>query len=349
MKKDTKKIIISLALTVLAVSGCYDDYTMDYEWTAAYVAYQYDLRTFVVGEGMKFDFTVAFAGSENNNKDRKINVIQDDNLLSEDLSVYTTEFGVKSFYALDGLLGNGQFGDISQNYVSTEVKASGISALTPLPSEYYDITGLDDLKIKKGRHTGTATIKATDAIIEDEKALKPYYALGFRILDADVDSVLIEKSFEIIAVKVESQFFGYWYHGGSSVTKKDDTGEVLSQEDYTLSLPQADAKVYTLSTVSAHSVMTDKVGQASGKLLLSFSGNQIDIASGDGKLDIRPIEGRPSYFNDAKLLQDRKLYLNYCYSNGDGSTTYVTDCLEFRNRIRDGINEWQDENSNNYK
>ena len=35
---------------------------MDYDYNAVYVAYQYDLRTFVVGEGMKFDFTAALAG-----------------------------------------------------------------------------------------------------------------------------------------------------------------------------------------------------------------------------------------------------------------------------------------------
>ena len=57
-----KKIIVSLAVCCVIATGCYDDYTMDYEYTGIYSAYQYDLRTFVVGEGMKFDFTVALGG-----------------------------------------------------------------------------------------------------------------------------------------------------------------------------------------------------------------------------------------------------------------------------------------------
>ena len=65
-------------------------------------------------------------------------------------------------------------------------------------------------------------------------------------------------------------------------------------------------------------------------------------------MTINPIQGWPSRFNDAPLLQDRVLSLNYSYPNGDGTTTYVYDTLKFRNRIRDGINEWQDENTENY-
>ena len=37
-------------LLALFCSGCYDDYVEDYDHSGVYVAYQYDLRTFVVGE-----------------------------------------------------------------------------------------------------------------------------------------------------------------------------------------------------------------------------------------------------------------------------------------------------------
>ena len=50
-----------------------------------------------------------------------------------------------------------------------------------------------------------------------------------------------------------------------------------------------------------------------------------------------------------RQLQNRKLFLNYRFANGDGTTTYVQDTLTFRNRIRDGVNEWQDENPEHYK
>ncbi len=341
-----RKLVLS-ALTPLLLAGCYKDYTLDYDYTAAYIAYQYDLRTFVLGEEGKFDFTVALAGTALNTEDRNIEAEIRNELLSEDLSQYTTEFGVGSFTALDGLKGNGQFGDLSQKYVTEGV--SGLTELTPLPTDYYTVSGLDKMVIKKGRHTAAVSVTATSAIENDANAFKPYYALGFKINKADVDSVLCEKSFEIIVVKCENKFFGNWYHGGKTVVKNDATGETVSEDTYELVIPQADSKVYSLTTVDASTVMTDKIGLNAGKLLLKFSGNDITVSSADGSNEIQPIAGQPSVYNNAKLLQDRKLTLNYCFSNGDGTTTYITDYLQFRNRIRDGINEWQDENEKNYE
>ena len=194
------------------------------------------------------------------------------------------------------------------------------------------------------------TIKATDKILTKEEALKPYYALAFKVTDADADILISEKSFEIIAVKCEQRFWGNWYHGGETIVKNDITGEIVSRESYPLTLPQDDDKIYTLTTIAANAVESDKIGLGNGKLKLIFEDDdQIRIESADGSKPIRPITDKPSHFNGAKLLQDRKLYLNYQYSNGDGTTTYINDILVFRNRIRDGINEWQDENPEDYQ
>ena len=103
------------------------------------------------------------------------------------------------------------------------------------------------------------------------------------------------------------------------MVKNDATGEVVSSEEYELVLPQADGKTYVLTTVDDKTVKTNKVGTKAGEMLLTFNG------------------------------KDRKMTLNYSYSNGDGTTTYVNDYLQFRNRIRDGVNEWQSENPEDYK
>jgi hypothetical protein len=43
------------------------------------------------------------------------------------------------------------------------------------------------------------------------------------------------------------------------------------------------------------------------------------------------------------------LILKYKYTNaGNGWTYHCTDTIQFRNRLRDGINEWQDENPSHY-
>ena len=77
--------------------------------------------------------------------------------------------------------------------------------------------------------------------------------------------------------------------------------------------------------------------------------NTISVSSSDVFMDIHPIEGAPSYTNDAVLLQDREIHLNYQFSNGDGTATIVMDVLRFKYRIRDGVIEYQDENPDNYK
>ena len=52
-------------------------------------------------------------------------------------------------------------------------------------------------------------------------------------------------------------------------------------------------------------------------------------------------------FNRDKLLQNRKVFLKYTFASGK-FTYHCTDTLIFRNRLRDGINEWQDENPSHY-
>lgn len=337
-----KKFFVLFAIGYALTTGCYSDYTMDYEYTGIYSAYQYDLRTFVVGEGMKFDFTVALGGVVDNDRDRIVNAETDNTLLSADLSAFSESDETHSFTALDGLKGMGRLGALSQSYVSDAFAA--VTEISPLPAEYYNLEGIDGLTICKGRHTAAVTVRATDEMLSDPKAFVPCYALGFRIVDADADCLVKEKSFEIIAVKCENRFYGNWYHGGRTVVRKDATGDVISTDEYELILPQADSKVYRLTTVDAVSVKTDRMSGRTGAILLTFNGNDITVSPADGSgIIINPIQGHPSRFNGASLLQDREISLNYCYSNGDGTTTYVYDVLKFRNRIRDGINEWQSE------
>lgn len=334
-----------MAAVALLMTGCYGEYVTDFSYDGVYVAYQYDLRTFVLGEQERFDFTVGLAGVIGNDRDRKLSVVMDEGLLTEDLSVFG-DGTCKSFRAIDGLLGNAPIGTLCQDYVKNEVSAAGLSELVPLPAEYYMVEGLDGMAIKSGRHTATATINATPALASDARALKPYYALAFRVLSADADTLIKDKSFEIIAVKCENRFFGNWNHGGRTVVLEDGTGEIISESVYPFAVPQEDSRVYSLTTVAANAVVTDKMGEGSGSLRLTFGEDgDISVSSEDGTVQI---VSEASSYNGAKRLQDRELYLNYSYSNGDGSTTYVTDTLYFRNRIRDGVSEWQDENPENY-
>lgn len=330
----------------LLMTSCYGDYTMDYEYSGVYSAYQYDLRTFVVGEGMKFDYTVALGGVVENTKNRKVSVVVDPGLLTCDLSAFSESGRVASFTALDGLKGKAPLGTMSQSYVREEM--AGVSMISPLPPSYYSLEGIEGLTILKGRHTATVTVKANESMLEDENAFKPFYAIGFKIENADADVLIKEKSFEIIAVKCENRFYGNWIHGGKTIVRNDMTSEVITESVYEADPAQTDDKLYVLTTLDGSSVLTNAMQGREGRLKLTFKDEDIEISAYGQNLTINPIQGWPSRFNDAPLLQDRVLSLNYSYPNGDGTTTYVYDTLKFRNRIRDGINEWQDENTENY-
>ena len=353
-KKTTlmKKILATL-LAAATLAGCYDEYVKDYDYSGVYIAYQYDLRTFVVGEGMKFTVGSVLAGVMDNERDRSVYYALDDELVTGDLAPFNglDELGQPSapFTAFDVMSGKSTSGTVSQSYVTTAVKASGIKELTPLPREYFTVSDEEKMTIRRGRHTGTITVRADSAaFLADAKAGRnPYYAVGFRITSADADTILLSKSFEVIAVRYENKLFGNYYHGGETQVV-DARGEELSKEVYPTAVPSDEGThgIYTLTTDAPDALTTNYIGTKEGSVRLTLDGKEIRVSgSVDGSKEIEDLGSR---FNDARLLQNRKLFLHYRYPNGDGTFTVVRDTLTFRNRIRDGVNEWQDENPKNY-
>ncbi len=318
---------LSCALALTLLSGCYESYIKDYDRSAVYTAYQWDLRSFVVGEDQAFKFTVALAGVMQNRQDRAVKV-------SVDNALVTAPGAVAS------LSGESGIGAVSGDYVGAALAEAGITALTPLPSAYYTLEGLQGLTIAKGAHTATVTIRATDALIADPAAYEPGYAIAFRIESADADFIPEEKNFAVIAVRCENMFYGY-YTRSAHVRKLDAGGGVVSETDVAAST--ADDFVYCLTTVDARTVRSDKVAGEAGEMLLTFSGDALTVSSPDGSVTG---SGR---FNGARLLQDRELSLQYTVTDPDGGWTEVSETLHFRNRIRDGVNEWQDEHPEHYQ
>lgn len=343
IRMNMMKKILLLSVPILALSACYEPYVTDYEYSAVYVANQYDLRSFVVGEGMQFDFGAVLAGVMNNTEERAVRFELDDALVTGDLSAFGAE---NSFTALDGMLGTAPLGNLSQKYVTDAVSAAGLTTLTPLPASHFRLSNDGRITIGKGEHTGTVTLKADSlAFLADEHAgVQPYYAIGYRILSADADTVLLSKSFSVIALRVENTFFGWWYHGGKSQTTAADG--TVTQSVYPTKVP-ADAntyEVYEMTSVSPYAVKTNFFHNEKEKSMqITMEGDKIVVSAADGS-----ITDNGSGWNKAKLLQDRKIFLNYSYTSADGSVTQVTDTLSFRNRLRDGVNEWQDEHQDHY-
>ena len=316
------KKILAAASALVLLTGCYEDYVRDYDYSAVFAAYQYDLRTFVLGEDASFEFQVALGGVMQNRQDRRVDLVLEEGLLDG---------------AVAGLTDKNR---VSGEYVATAVKEAGITQVSALPARYYTLEGMDGLTIRRGAHTAAVTVKAADAIAADPLSFKPYYALGFRITGADADTVLVEKNYAVIAVKCENSFYGFWTLSGVRQSY-DWTGNLVATDREEASL--ADARTYELTTTAADRLTCNKVAGSTGTMTLTFDGDAITISSPDGT-----VTGTGSFSGDV-LLQNRKLFLEYRIAGTDGAYDEVRDTLSFRNRIRDGVNEWQDENPEHYR
>lgn len=321
-----KKILILLILSVAMVS-CYDDYINDFDYSGVYFPYQIDVRTFVVGEGMRIQVGAALGGVRENTKDRNVSFVLDNSLITPAI---LTKMSIAP-----------------QAYIKDAVK--GLATLNPLPSNYFTLSDPGKMVIKAGQHMGSVVVQVDSAaFLSDPATIMASYALPFYISSADADSVVTAKRYAIIGVKYENMLFGNYWHSGVTVVNrpgKTDTSYVS-----TLDVKTPENKIWKLTTVAPNALTLNGYGNqttSKAEMKLTLNGGAISVSSVTGSTYTITQEGDCA-FNQAKLLQNRKIFLKYTYT--DGTNTYhATDTLTFRNRIRDGVNEWQDENPSHYQ
>jgi hypothetical protein len=323
------KKIIAIFIMIIALSACYEDYVLDFDYDGIYFPYQLDVRTFVVGEGMKINFGVALGGVRDNDRDRIVQYQMDNSLISAS--------------TLASMKGS------SATYIKNSM--ASVSELKLLPSDYYTLSDNSKMVIKQGEYSGVVTVRPDSLkFLSDPATIKSGYALGMRIISADADTVIKPKDYAVVAFKYESMLFGKYWHGGVTV-EKDSTGKVVNEVKYYTTVPQPEAKIWTLTTVAPFALTANGVSEVSSstvpEMKLTLNGGNVTVSAMTGAKYVVEPNGA-SVYNQPKLLQNRKIFLNYKYKKGK-NWCYATDTLTFRNRIRDGINEWQDENPANYK
>lgn len=321
-----RKILLFIAVIVL--TGCYDDYVQDYDYNAIYFPFQTDVRTVVVGEGMQFRQGITLGGVIENIQDREI------------------------YYELDNSLVSPSTLDAMKNHAFSYVKAlaPSIPQLEELPANEYELLfdgqpANGKIVMRKGEHVAFVTVKIDSAaFLARTDRTSPYSVIPFRLVKAEADLILENKETVAVGVMYENMLFGNYWHGGKTLVKKGDgTEEVIT---YYTKIPQSEDLVWKLTTVAPFELTVNGV---SGEIASKTPQFKLKL-NHDGKIDITPVDGAKyqveahgdSYFNNEKYIQNRKIYLNYKYRH-DGNEYVATDTLTFRNRIRDGINEWQDE------
>lgn len=323
------KKVLAFFLVAVGFTSCYKDYINDFDYSSIYVPLQLDVRTFVVGEGMKFDIGVELGGVRENSKDRIVTYQVDNSLITP--------------AALAQLKG-------AAAYITAAV--APVTTLLPLPGSYYTLSNSTQFVIKSGEHTGKITVKPDSTkFLADAATINPTYAIGIRVLTADADSLIYNKRTEVIGVKFENMLFGNYWHGGVTVVKDAADAAVVNTVNYFTQIPVSDVKTWALKTVAVNAIATngysDVSSSAAAEFVLTLNGGNLTISSSaTGKYAVQP-DGA-STFNQAKLLQNRKIFLKYKYQDTAGNWCHAMDTLTFRNRMRDGVNEWQDENPLHY-
>jgi hypothetical protein len=209
--------------------------------------------------------------------------------------------------------------------------------LTLLPATYYKLSDSSKFIIPRGKVQGAITMTIDTAkFLNDPLASKAKYALPLRLKTSSLDSILPNKSTQIITLKFENQLFGNYYHNG---VVEIATGTVIQTIYYHQDEPVTNAiNNWILSTSGPYSLLTNGIINSKGGInILSL------IVSKDNSVllknnPISPIVVSPNgacNYNPVK----KEFYLQYKYTNA-GKTYSAKDTLIFRNRILDGVNQW---------
>jgi len=330
-----KKILALIVLSIAMVS-CYEEYLLDYPYTAIYFPFQQDVRSFVVGEGMKFDVGVALGGVRQNTVDRNVQFHLDASLI-DSARLVALKYS-------------------SWGYINSAAK--NVDTLRLLPLSYYTMTpSTTTMVIKAGWHNGVVTIKADSVnfLNDSLKTIMSTYALPFRIDDADADSILPAKRTNVVGTMFVNKLFGNYWHGGAAVVNRPTLSDTTIV--YQTTVPVPENKIWSMTTVGPRTLTCNgyfNVTTAAGKKMINvvLQGNNVYLSPGadfPAATYTFAQEGACT-FNNAKLLQNRKIMIKYSLTQlADPFYVYhCTDTLTFRNRIRDGVNEWQDENPAHY-
>ena len=325
MKKLLAFIIISIAMV-----SCYKDYVLDNIYTGIYFPYQTDVRTFVVGEGTIIEVGAALGGIMENKLTRNVTYEFNNALITPELLL--------------------KMKSSSSTHIKNATKP--VTTLLPMPQSYYTLSDPNTMVIKPGQVMGAVAVKLDSAnfLNDSLKTMYASYALPFYISKADADSIIEPKRYNVVGLIFENMLYGKYWHGGQTVINRPGLAD--SVFTYKTAIPTAEANIWVLTTFGPSTLYCngykDKASGTKNEMKLVLKGSTVYVSSVIGSTFTIQPDG-VSGFNRSKLLQNRKIFLKYQYTDPASKFTYhCTDTLTFRNRIRDGINEWQDEDPTHY-
>ncbi len=244
------------------------------------------------------------------------------------------EIGVGA--VLGGRLTNNQNVEVTYSLDENLVTDAG---LTVLPESYYQLLDAngnptDKITIPAGKVQGFVYVKA-DSInfLADPASLGNNYALGFRMESVTrADSILVDYQNTLITFSYINQLYGFYVQDGSYT-------KTTGQDTETTEYPAGISDAIELTMRGPNRLQVNGLADfRSGDDIM-----QITLAT-DNTISIQSIEGAREVTDDGGSYYDpstKMIYLNYSF-DFDGSSYTATDVLDYRNRVVDGVNQFED-------
>ncbi len=266
-------------LLIIGFTACepYEEYLVDYKYSAVYFATQKPLRTIVSYDEMEFKVGVALAGKRENNVEEYADFQIDPSLLDDEELTEGNDFQL-------------------------------------LPSSYYTLSNDSRMIALPGEFIGDVTVTLNrDAFVSDSLATENVYALPFRITGASTDTILADKDYTILVVKYISEYDGTYYHKGKQ-SEIDSTGTVLNETIYSYD-DLNDNETWNVSTIDANTIKTPAAGVfGNGSIVIEVKdNNSVDITSGRPNIEVTSGSGtydpeNRNFYLDYSFIRGPKEY-----------------------------------------
>lgn len=302
MKTDMKRILIIILLASLMTS-CYEDFRLDHTFSA--VAFS----TADGGSNVEGVLHRTAVKDEGLHLDVGINLTGLLDNTSEQWAEFTIDPTLINDPSLDGL------------------------GYELMPSDYYTLSNNSKFIIAAGSILGRVTITFDSVkFVNDPKAVEHIYAIPFKLVGTSADSINANLSTKVMVFKYINHYEGDYDQTGT-MTSFDASGNSIGE----IVLDN----VIAMKTVMLDEVVTDGMMNQTGapyQMVINVNEN------GQVTMDNTASSSANTIEKNGECVFDKAtstFTLNYKVSDGTGSYKVVVANLVWRNRIRDGVNEWQ--------
>lgn len=284
-----------IACLVLFACERYEEYRLDYEYSAVYFGSQKPLRTLVTRNNqstLDFKLGVVLAGMLENKADQWATFEIDPSLLQT---------------------------------------VDGASSFSLLPEEWYNFSITDNkIIIPKGKFLGDFTIKIDKSkFTADPLSLGNTYALPVRIVDSSADSILVGdnitpgKDYTVLVVKYISEYSGTYYVRGEQTELNTQGNEIEESKIIYSHADWSRNKTRAFTTMSPSECVMNGIGSEDSEKMKVIIGE--DHAITLSSLDLNVTDLGSSYDSERE-----EYHLRYSYVKS-GKIFRVDEYLKQRN------------------